>query len=52
MIAKIIDSARVGIGLDLNMIFDNVASFEVLGWGDIRVMISTMVIAALFKENF
>ena len=35
LIAKLLDSTRFGIGLDLNMSFDNVANFEVLGWGEI-----------------
>ena len=52
LIAKIIDSSRVRIGLDLYMIFGNVANFEVLGWGEIRVMTFTMASAAFFNNNF
>ena len=51
-IAKIIDSARVGIGLDLNMSFDDVVNFEVLGWDEIRVMTFAMASAAFFDKIF
>ena len=52
LISKLLDSARVGIGLDLNMRFDDVANFEVLGWGEIRVMKFTMASAAFFDNDF
>ena len=51
LIAKLLDSARVRIGLDLNMRFDNVPNFEVLGWGEIRVMTFTMASAEFFDKN-
>ena len=52
LIAKLLDSSRVGIGLNLNMIFDNIANFEFLGWGYIRVMTFTMASVAFFGNNF
>ena len=52
LIAKIIDITRVGIGLNLNMSFDYVAHFEVLGWIDIRVMMLTMASVAFFYKYF
>ena len=52
LIADLIDSARFGIGLDLDMIFDNVANFEVLGWIEIRVMKFTMASAVYFDNIF
>ena len=33
LIDNLLDSARVGIVLDLKMSFDDVANFKVLGWG-------------------
>ena len=51
LIAKLLDSARVGIGLDLNMSFDNIANFEVLGWGEIIIIKFTMASAAFFGKN-
>ena len=52
LIAELLDIARVGIGLDLNMSFGDVANFEVLGWGEIRVMTFTMASAAFFDNIF
>ena len=52
LIAKILDSARVGIGLDLNMRFENISNFEVLGWDEIRFMKFTMASAVFFNNNF
>ena len=52
LIDNLLDSARVGIGLDLNTSLENVANFEVLGWGDIRVLRFTMASAAFFDKNF
>ena len=52
LIAELLDSDRVGIVLDLNMIFENIANFEVLGWGEIRVMTFTMASEAFFDNNF
>ena len=52
LIAKLLDSARFGIGLDLNMSFENVSNFEVLGCGEIRVMTFTIASTAFFDENF
>ena len=52
MIAKLLDSARFGIGLDSKMSFENVANFEVLGWDDIRVMTFRMASAEFFDKNF
>ena len=52
LIAKLLDSARVGIGLDLNMSFYNVANFELFCWGEIRVTKFTMASAAFFDKNF
>ena len=42
LIDKLIDSSIVGIGLDLNISFDNVTNFELFGWGYIRVMTFTI----------
>ena len=52
LIANLIDSARFGIGLDLDMIFDNVANLEVLGWIEIIVMKFTMASAVYFDNIF
>ena len=52
LIAKLPDSARVEIELDLNMSFDNVSNFEVLGWCEIRVMKFMMASAMFFGMNF
>ena len=52
LIAKLLDSAKVGIGLELNTSFDDVVNFEVLGWGVIRVMTFTMASVAFLDNNF
>ena len=52
MIDNLIDIARVGIGYDLNMSFDDVANFEVLDWGEIRVMTFTMASVVFSGKNF
>ena len=51
LVDKLLDSSRVGIGLDLNMIFENVANFEVLAWGEIIVMKFTMASVAFFDKK-
>ena len=51
LVDKLLDSSRVGIGLDLNMIFENFANFEVLAWGEIRVMTFTMASVAFFDKK-
>ena len=51
MIAKLLDSARFGIGLDSKMSFENVANFEVLGWDDIKVMTFMMESVTLSDNN-
>ena len=51
LIAKLLVSSRFGTGLDLNMSFDDVANFEVLGWDYIRVMTFAMASAAFFDKN-
>ena len=51
-IDKLIEIARVEIGLELDMIFDNVTSFEVLGWDEIRVMTFMMASAEFFDNMF
>ena len=52
LIAKLLDSAKVGIGLELNTSFDDVVNFEVLGWSVIRVMTFTMASVAFLDNNF
>ena len=52
LIDKLLGSARVGIGLDLNMSFYNISNFELFGWGEIRVTKFTMASAAFFDKNF
>ena len=52
LIVKLLESDRVGIGLYLNMRFNDIYNFEVLGWGEIRFMTFTMVSAEFFDDEF
>ena len=52
LIANLLDSSRVGIELDLKMRFDDVSNFEVLGWGEVIVMKSTIASVAFLDKNF